>query len=224
MAMSNDLSSIKVYIEAVQTVMPAVPTDPRISRQVLDEKSSKYSTVFRSRFHTILYYKGSSEDSGWLLAGWAKESLAVALSDQPVFAGRLRRVVKGGDGGLEIVPNDSGVRLIEARISMNLEEFLRLRDKGDAESQLVFWESIDEQDPQFSPLYYVQASGIYYVYYILCFFLDHSTFNNIKVTNLNDLGFRTIRRALSIFLFLFKQSKIIVLFFQYLSNEDHTTL
>lgn len=160
MAMLNDPSSLKVFIEAVQTVMPAIPTDPRISRQVSIEKDIN-SSIFQRRFHMILYYKkASNEDSGWLLAGWTKESLAEALSDQPILAGRLRRV-EGGDGGrLEIVPNDSGVRLIEARIPINLEEFLNLRNKEAAENQLVFWESIDEQDPQFSPLYYFQASDM----------------------------------------------------------------
>lgn len=40
--------------------------------------------------------------------------MGIALSDKPVLAGRLRRVE---EGGLEIVLNDSGIRLVEAQIT-----------------------------------------------------------------------------------------------------------
>lgn len=87
-----------------------------------------------------------------------KLSLGKALEDQPIFAGRLRRG-EGGKGELEIVSNDSGVRVIEARISTPLAEFLDLKEREDAEAELVFWNDVDDQNPQYSPLFYIQVTN-----------------------------------------------------------------
>uniref|UniRef100_A0A5B7BXR7 Putative anthranilate N-benzoyltransferase protein 3 n=1 Tax=Davidia involucrata TaxID=16924 RepID=A0A5B7BXR7_DAVIN len=146
-------------IEAVLSVSPLKVTDPRRSCQV-SATDSGGSGIFWSCLHIIMYYeKASGEDSGWLVAGWMKESLGRALMEQPMLAGRLRR--GGDDGGLEIVSNDSGVRLLEARIPKTLSEFLDLRKKKkeDAEAELVIWKDGDEQNPQFCPLFYVQVTN-----------------------------------------------------------------
>ncbi|XP_030948641.1 anthranilate N-benzoyltransferase protein 1-like [Quercus lobata] len=107
----------------------------------------------------VLYYKNvSEEDSGWIFAGWAKETLGKAISEQPMLSGRLWRG-KDGDGELEIVSNDSGVRLIETQVAVTLSGFLEMKEKEEAEAQLVFWNDIDEHNPQFSPLFYVQVTN-----------------------------------------------------------------
>lgn len=139
-------------IEAVQTVMPAKVTDPRLSRKI-SVRDPLGCGIFGRRFHTVLYFKSvTKEDSGWLVAGWIRESLGRALVEQPLLGGRLRRV-GDSEGEFEIVSNDSGVRLMEARTSMALSEFLELKD-WEAD-QLVFWKDIDGQNPQFYPLFYV---------------------------------------------------------------------
>lgn len=143
----------KSQIEAAQSVVPIKRTDPRLSRRV----SVTDSGIFQSRFHIIVYYnKASGEDSGWSLAGWTKESLGRALHEQPMLGGRLRRE-EGSEGGLELVSNDSGIRLFEARISKTVAEFLDLEEREDAEAELVYWKDIDEENPQFSPLFYAQV-------------------------------------------------------------------
>lgn len=107
----------------------------------------------------LCYNKASDDDSGWIVAGWIKESLGRALVENPVLAGRLR---KGeGDscaGDMEIVSNDCGVRMVEAQINITLAEFLDLKHKKVAESELVFWEDVQESTPQYSPLFYIQVS------------------------------------------------------------------
>ena len=146
------------HIEAMLSVTPSRVTDPRRARQISAMKPS-VSGIFRSRLHVVLYYKSvSEEDSGWFLAGWAMESLARALSEQqPMLAGRLKRGVDG-DGELEIVSNDGGVRLVQAHIAVTLSSFLELlKENEEAEAQLVSWKDIDEQSLQFSPLFYVQV-------------------------------------------------------------------
>ncbi|XVE57581.1 hypothetical protein DITRI_Ditri04bG0101500 [Diplodiscus trichospermus] len=148
----------KVSIEGIQTVTPMKITEPRQTRQVLVGKLVG-SGIFQRCLNVVHYYrKEKEEDSGWLVAGWIKETLGRALLEQPMICGRLRKGERN-DGELEIVSNDCGIRLIEARIQMNLSEFLDLKQREDAEAQLVFWKDIDEQNPQFSPLFYVQVTN-----------------------------------------------------------------
>ncbi|KAM5573067.1 spermidine hydroxycinnamoyltransferase 2 [Rosa sericea] len=158
MALSNGVTMLlpEAHIESVQSVMPFKITDPRPARQVLAADPVGLG-IFQQCLHILLYYtKAIQEDSGWLHAGWIKESLSRALLEQPLFAGRLRT----SDGGeLEIVANDSGIRLVETRTPMTMAEFLSYKDSTeDTEDKLVFWKTIDEQSPQYSPLFYVQVT------------------------------------------------------------------
>ena len=67
-----------------------------------------YKLTQVSLVHMFLCYeKASDEDSGWIVAGWAKTSMEIALSKKPMLTGRLRTAE---DGGLEIVLNDSGIK------------------------------------------------------------------------------------------------------------------
>ncbi|OIT22643.1 PREDICTED: protein ECERIFERUM 1-like [Nicotiana attenuata] len=150
-----------VQIEAIQTVMPMKPTDPRLSRRVAIGENLGSGNL-QSRFHIVLCYnKASEEDSGWLLAGWIKESLGKALVEKPLLAGRLKRKGENDDNGeFEIVSNDSGVRLVEANMPMDLADFLDLiKERKNGEAELVFWEDVNESNPQFSPLFYVQVTN-----------------------------------------------------------------
>ncbi|XP_039005268.1 hydroxycinnamoyltransferase-like [Hibiscus syriacus] len=148
----------KVSVEGIATVTPTRMTDPRQTRRVLTWDHVGLG-IFRRCFNVVQYYmKEKKEDSGWLVAGWFKETLGRALSEQPMICGRLQKTERN-EGGLEIVSNDSGVRLIEATVQMNLLEFLDLKPREEAEVQLVFWEDIDEQNPQFSLLFYVQVTN-----------------------------------------------------------------
>ncbi|GMJ11007.1 hypothetical protein like AT5G02890 [Hibiscus trionum] len=148
-----------VSIEGIQTVVPTRETDPRPTRQVLTWDLVGPEILQRC-FNVVQYYiKEKEDDSGWLVARWFnfKETLVRALSEQPMIGGRLRKTERN-DGEMEIVTNDAGVRFIEATIQMNLSEFLDLKQREEAEAQLVFWKDIDEQNPQFSPLFYVQVT------------------------------------------------------------------
>lgn len=159
MAMPKDTIAVvpNLQIESVQSVMPLKMTEPRRTCHVL-VTDPLASGVFQKRFHIVLYYKKVAEDdSGYLLAGWTKESLGRALLDHPILGGRLRSSQKG-DGELVIVSNDSGIRMMEARIPMTLEEFIGRKEMEDVENELVFWKDIDEQNPQYSPLFYIQVS------------------------------------------------------------------
>ncbi|KAK4363335.1 hypothetical protein RND71_018576 [Anisodus tanguticus] len=148
--------SPKLQVEAIQTVIPVKITDPRLSRRIALSKILPPGDLER-RFHMILYYNKISEtDSGWIVAGWFKESLGSAIVESPIFAGRLRKLE---DGNFELVSNDSGVRLLEANYPMNMDDFIDLKEKENIENELVFWEDIHETSPQFSPLFYVQVTN-----------------------------------------------------------------
>ncbi|KAK6127757.1 hypothetical protein DH2020_038466 [Rehmannia glutinosa] len=163
MAISNENSLVsKLHVEAIQTIVPTKPTDPRQSFKLLiSPQNDHLNSILQRRFHIILCYdRACDEDSGWLVAGRLKESLGRALQDEPLLAGRLRRCEDQCGEELEIVSNDSGVRLVEARVDVKLADFVELKGgKEGFEGELVFWEDVVEKNPQFSPLFYVQVTN-----------------------------------------------------------------
>lgn len=152
----TDNSNSMVQYEAFSSVVPLKPTFLRPSFRISTEKNLEPGILKRCFCMLLCYKKASSEDSGWIVAGWTKTSMGIALSERPTLAGRLRRVE---DGGLEIVSNDSGIRLVEAQIPMTLEDFIGLRNKEQVRKQLVYWKSINDQDTEFSPLMYIQVTN-----------------------------------------------------------------
>ncbi|KAF2598141.1 hypothetical protein F2Q68_00007012 [Brassica cretica] len=154
----------KSMIAGVQSVMPVEVTQHREVRPI-SVGDPVGTGIFRRTLNIVTYYKdaGDSGQRGWLVAGWIKESLGRALTEQPMLCGRLRRrrTTKGEEDGLEVVANDSGVRMVEAIFPASLPEFFEMvkRDKSRAEAETVFWRDIDEVDPQFSPLFYVQVTN-----------------------------------------------------------------
>ncbi|KAG6394970.1 hypothetical protein SASPL_145561 [Salvia splendens] len=126
----------KLRVEAIQTVVPTKPTDPRQSRRITVSQNAGSAAVLQRRFHLFLCYnKGSSEDSGWLVAGQIKESLGRVLQDYPLLAGKLRWC----DADLEIVCTDSGTRMVETKAEMALAGFVKMEEKREDEAELVFW-------------------------------------------------------------------------------------
>ncbi|KAK1438764.1 hypothetical protein QVD17_04574 [Tagetes erecta] len=149
----------KVQIESVQTVVPLRPSE--LKSQSVQLAKDVQGTIFSRRFHVIVYYnKASDDDSGWVTGGWMKETLGQALIDHPMLCGRLLQINNHTNNEfMEIVSNDSGVRFYEARVcSMSLREVVEMVD-NELEAELVFWEDIDQQYPQFSPLCYVQVTN-----------------------------------------------------------------
>lgn len=153
-----------LQILGMTSVSPAKPTEPRqVCKIVLnDEKSEDKKFNGTSKidgcYQIVMYYENvEEEDHDWSITGWIVESLARALLDQPLLAGRLKKVDKNG---FEIVSNDSGIRLLEAQYSTTLFEFLEMSkmERGHHEAELVFWNEIDAHFPQFSPLFYVQVN------------------------------------------------------------------
>lgn len=154
----------KSMIAGVQSVMPVEVTQHRKVRSISVGDPLGVG-IFRRTLNIVTYYKeaaGDSSERGWLVAGWIKESLGRALTEQPMLSGRLRRRKTTEEDGFEVVANDSGVRLVEARFPASLSEFIEMvkRDKSRAEAETVFWRDIDEVDPQFSPLFYVQVTNL----------------------------------------------------------------
>ncbi|KAM7273381.1 hypothetical protein ACFE04_028045 [Oxalis oulophora] len=161
MAMSNGAAALAdqyLHIEAIQTVPPQkITAEPRPARQVSITDLTG-SGIFKRSLNVILCYnKSTEEDTGYLVAGWIKESLGNAMSEEPMLSGRFRVSEKRGES--EVVANDSGVRLVEGKISMSLHDFLNSKGRKDIEANLVFWRDINEENPQYSPLVYVQVTN-----------------------------------------------------------------
>lgn len=152
------VAAARLHIEAQQSVMPAKVTEPRQFHilQTLNPESK----IFKRRFHIILFYdKVSQDDSGWLVGGWLRDSLSIALLQHPILSGRLRHG-RDGQKEMEIVSNDSGVRLVEASCPNTMSEVLDHVASGqDLASQLVSWQDIDQQYPELCPLLYIQVTN-----------------------------------------------------------------
>ncbi|KAG2310304.1 hypothetical protein Bca52824_021861 [Brassica carinata] len=154
----------KSMVAGVQSVVPVEVTQHREVRSISVEDPVG-AVIFRRTLNIVTYYKDAcaSGERGWLVAGWIKESLGRALTEQPMLCGRLRRrrTAKGGEDGLEVVANDSGARMVEAIYPASLPKFFEMvkRDKSRAEAETIFWRDIDEVNPQFSPLFYVQVTN-----------------------------------------------------------------
>ncbi|XP_058106262.1 uncharacterized protein LOC131249467 [Magnolia sinica] len=146
----------KLRIEAIQTVIPSKVAGPGLRRRI-SVSGPLRSDIYRKHIHIVLCYKKTHEDEcGWMVAGWLKESMNSVLSEYPAFAGRLRRGSHGDDRELAIVFNDSGIRLVQAQMDMTLSEFLNSSEREDSEAELAFWKDVDEENPQYSALFYVQ--------------------------------------------------------------------
>ncbi|XP_058106268.1 uncharacterized protein LOC131249472 [Magnolia sinica] len=147
----------KLRIDAIQTVIPSKVAGPGLRRRI-SVSGPLRSDIYRKHIHIVLCYKKTHEDEcGRMVAGWLKESLNSVLSEYPAFAGRLRRGSHGDDRELAIVFNDSGVRLVQAQMDMTLSEFLNSSEREDSEAELAFWKDVDEENPQYSALFYVQV-------------------------------------------------------------------
>ncbi|KAG7553903.1 Transferase [Arabidopsis suecica] len=153
----------KSMIAGVQSVMPVEVTRHREIRSISVVDPVGVG-IFRRTLNIVTYYKeacDSGDERGWFAAGWIKESLGRALTEQPMLSGRLRRRTTSAEAGLELVANDSGIRMVEAKFPASLPDFLEMvkRDKSRAEAETVFWKDIDENEPQYSPLFYVQVTN-----------------------------------------------------------------
>nr|KYP67116.1 hypothetical protein KK1_013439 [Cajanus cajan] len=151
-ANENGGTSRSSQIVAMMSVPPLKVTEPRQVRKVL--VSEDHVSAIQGCYQIVMYYEMMREEEhGRCLAGWIVESLAMVLLDHPLLAGRLHT---RDHSSFEIVSNDSGVRLLEACYPTTLSHFLELNKKEhDLEADLVFWNEIDAQYPQFSPLSYV---------------------------------------------------------------------
>ncbi|CAI9771587.1 unnamed protein product [Fraxinus pennsylvanica] len=62
-----------------------------------------------------------------------------------------------GDRDVQIVLNDSGVRLVEDTVEIKLADFLVLEEKKEAQGEVVFWDDVLGHNIQLSLLFYVQV-------------------------------------------------------------------
>ncbi|XP_073283797.1 stemmadenine O-acetyltransferase-like [Primulina huaijiensis] len=82
-------------------------------------------------------------------------SLSRLLNDYPVVTGRLTR--DPDDGGWQIKCNDAGVRMVRAKVSTTLVEWLRSAD-AEEEQDLMVWEDMP-QDPSFWSPFRIQITN-----------------------------------------------------------------
>ncbi|KAJ8506309.1 hypothetical protein OPV22_007195 [Ensete ventricosum] len=145
-----------LHVDAIQTALPGKVAHPGLARRIV-MAAPLGPEVLQRRFQVVLYYgKAGDEEveSPLTVAAWIKESLSAVLSGHPILSGRLRN----SGGSWEVKFNDSGVRLVQATAEMTMSEFLASEDRDGKEAQLAYWEDINEDDPNFSALFYIQVT------------------------------------------------------------------
>ncbi|CAL9752326.1 unnamed protein product [Musa acuminata subsp. burmannicoides] len=145
-----------LHVDAIQTATPGKVASPGQARRIVTA-TPLGPEVLQRRFQVVLYYGKAREEeveSPLAVAAWIKESLSAALPRHPVLSGRLRN----GGGSWEVKFNDSGVRLVQATAETTMSEFLASNDRDGKEAQLAYWEDINEDDPNFSALFYIQVT------------------------------------------------------------------
>ncbi|XP_010933592.1 uncharacterized protein [Elaeis guineensis] len=158
MASSNSTvtPSKLLHIDAIQTVAPGRMAKPGQSRRI-SVVAPVGLGILRSHLRIVLYYKKARKESALDVAAWIKESLNAMTPDMPVLAGRLRRDSEG-DGFWEVKFNDAGVRLVQASAEMTMSEFLESEERDGREAQLAYWVDVDQENPYYSALFYVQVT------------------------------------------------------------------
>uniref|UniRef100_A0A7N0RDC0 Uncharacterized protein n=1 Tax=Kalanchoe fedtschenkoi TaxID=63787 RepID=A0A7N0RDC0_KALFE len=157
---SKEAAATRVQIEAIQTVVSMRPADPPLARKITlgsnQPAGGDVGAVFRQCHQILLCYGKASEeeDSGRVMIGRLKESLGVALCEYPMLTGRI----KWENRELVLVATDSGMRLVEAKFPIKMDEFVGMEGRAAAEGELVYWEDLKPEDPQFSPLAYIQVT------------------------------------------------------------------
>ncbi|KAJ3673301.1 hypothetical protein LUZ60_006675 [Juncus effusus] len=129
----------RVAICGKSTAVSADPVQPGKIHEftALDRSMSQHA------IHLVYYYRHgpAMED--------LKASLSEALSYYPAMTGRL---VKTEMGEWFVNCNDAGVRTIDARADVTLDEWL-MSATGEEERQLAYWEEISVEPFLWSPFY-----------------------------------------------------------------------
>ncbi|KAL0692398.1 hypothetical protein Bca4012_059578 [Brassica carinata] len=128
----------------VKSMLTAISSKPSRSGQVhtftaLDNAMSPHTV------HVIFYYPRSPFKSFDLDS--VRIPLSELLSMYPPAIGRVR---KNQDGILEVKCNDAGLRILKAKVSVGIGEWLRSAD-GHEESDLTAWEDMPEDPSTWSP-------------------------------------------------------------------------
>ncbi|RWV96443.1 hypothetical protein GW17_00040848 [Ensete ventricosum] len=157
--MAAAAASKLVRIDAMQSAMPGRMTPPGRSRRIF-AATPLGPDVLQRRCQVVLYYsevgEGKEAESRVTVGAWMKESLSEVLSSHPVLAGRLRRDDEGR-GCWEIKFNDCGVRLVQATAEVTLSEFLCSEYRDEREANLAYWEDVNADNPNYSPLFFIQV-------------------------------------------------------------------
>lgn len=128
----------------VRSMLTAISSKPSRSGQIhtftaLDNAMSPHTV------HVIFYYPRSPFGSFDL------DSVRIPLSELlSMYPPAIGRVTKNPEGILEVKCNDAGLRILKAKVSVGIDEWLRSAD-GHEETNLTAWEDMPEDPSTWSP-------------------------------------------------------------------------
>lgn len=132
----------RIRVTGKSTVAAAVPVQPGKTHEftALDHAMSRHTV------HQVFYYRQAPT----LTLPKLKESLSDVLSYYPAMTGRLVKNEGDGCGEWIVKCNDAGVRMVDARVDVTLDEFLASAS-DDEEKQLAYLEDVESDPYLWSP-------------------------------------------------------------------------
>ncbi|KAL8541999.1 hypothetical protein ACS0TY_003019 [Phlomoides rotata] len=142
----------RAKVHSKLSVVSGKPTEPG--------KIHKFSAVDRAMglhtVHAVFYYGSNPFQEGPLASDLdnLRVTLSQLLDQYPVVTGRLER---GPDGAWQVKCTDAGVRMLQANVSVTLDEWLTSADASE-ERDLTVWEEMPH-DPIFWSPFRIQVSN-----------------------------------------------------------------
>ncbi|CAN8265423.1 unnamed protein product [Cochlearia groenlandica] len=128
----------------IKSMLTAISSKPAGSVRV-HRFTSLDNVMSQHTVHVIFYYASSPFES------FDIDSVRVALSDLLcMYPPAIGRVNKNPEGILEVKCNDAGLRVLKAKVSGSVDQWLRSAD-GDEESNLTVWEDMPQDSSTWSP-------------------------------------------------------------------------
>ncbi|KAI4369438.1 hypothetical protein MLD38_017875 [Melastoma candidum] len=134
----------RVKVHSTLTAVSSTPVGPGTTRRL-----SPLDCAMRAHScHVVFYYRNSPLGSFELDP--LRVSLSEVLSAYPVATGRLRWAGEADGGEWEVKCNDAGVRVLRAKVSVSMDEWLGTAD-GEEERDLMAWEDLPDDPHIWSP-------------------------------------------------------------------------
>lgn len=161
-----------IYDHRISTVVPATVTGNAVLHEL-----TNMDLIMKLHYLRAVYYFNQSEITDGITIADLKNPMFLWLNICYPMAGRIRRAESGRP---LIKCNDCGLRIIEARCTRTLGEWLDVESSSSSRWRLLVPDKVLGPDLQFSPMVYMQVI-LYlrmFIYELIRFCMLHINFTH----------------------------------------------